>query len=147
MCEEFACFIDCHIKYIVDTLTLILDFQCLPVIPLSMTDLTWYIYICQEMHLNLDDTIATARLTSATCNIERESSLRVTHCLCIFCVREQITDQIKDPCISCRVRTWASADRRLVDIDNLIQLVQSCDIIMLTRFYLRTIQSSRQMLI
>ena len=99
------------------------------------------------MHLNLDDTIPTARLTSATGNIEGESSLCVTHCLCILRVREQIADQIENTCVSCRIRTWASADRRLVDVDNLIQLIQSCDIIMFARFYLRPVQRSRQMLI
>lgn len=34
----------------------------------------------------------------------------------------------------------ASADWRLVNVDNLVQLVKSCDIVMLARFYLRAVQ-------
>ncbi len=47
------------------------------------------------MHLDLDDSVTTARFTASALYIEAESSLAVTLGLCVRRRSKQIADQIK----------------------------------------------------
>jgi GMP synthase (glutamine-hydrolysing) len=107
--------------------------QPFPVIALAAADLTRHIDIRQEMHLDLDDAVAGARLTAPAFFIEAETSFIVAFCLGIRRCRKQIPDQIKCPRIGCRIGTRRPPDRRLVDRDNLIELLDALDGFMFSR--------------
>ena len=70
MREELARFIDCHIKYIVDTLAFVFHFQRLTVVALALAYIARNVNVGQKVHLDFNNTITTARLTSATGNVE-----------------------------------------------------------------------------
>ena len=99
------------------------------------------------MHLDLDDSISAAGLTSSALHIETETSLLISPGLGICCRCKKITDLVKYSCVSSRVGTGSSSNRRLVNIDHLVQLVNSQDIIMLTGDHSCPVQISCKSLI
>ena len=131
--KEMKCFFHSHIEYIINTFSFIFYLQRLTVIPFSMTNFTWYIDIRQKVHLDFQNPISTARFTSSSLDIKTESSFLIPSGLCVCCCRKQITDQIKDSRISCRIRSRRPSDWRLVYIDYFIYLFQPFDPRMLSR--------------
>ena len=125
--EEFHRLLDRHIEDIIDAFPFIFDLQRFPVIALAAADLTRHIDIRQEMHLDLDDTIATAGFTSSALDIEAESSLAVTLGLCVRRRSKQIADQIKYSGISSGVGSGSPSDGRLVNVDDFVQLFHTFD--------------------
>ena len=91
------------------------------------------------MHLNLKDSITAAGFASSALDIETESTLLVSACLCIRCRRKQIPDHVKHTGVSCRIGTRRTTDRRLIDVNDLVQLFQTKDVIMLSRNATRTV--------
>ena len=101
--KKCQCLLNSHIKHIIYTLTLIFYIQGFPVIPFTTTYLTWYIDIWQEIHLYLNNTITTARLTSSTLNIKTEPALLIPLHLGIRSSSKYIPYQVKYTCIRCRI--------------------------------------------
>ena len=132
MFEEMKSLFHRHIQHIINTFPLIFDLQRLPVVPLSLADLTGYIHIRKKMHLNLQDSVAAAGLAPAAFHIKTETSLLISPCLCIRRSCEQFPDQVKHSRICGRVGLWRPADRRLVNIDHLVQLLDSFDVLVLS---------------
>ena len=131
--KEFHCLLDRHIEDIIDAFPFIFDLQRFPVIALAAADLTRHIDIRQEMHLDLDDTVAGARLTAPAFFIEAETSFIVAFCLGIRRCRKQIPDQIKCPRIGRRIGTRCPSDRRLIDRDDLVKLLDALNGLMFSR--------------
>ena len=96
------------------------------------------------MHLNFDNTVTAACLTSSALYIKTESSFLISFCLGICCCCKKISDLVKYPGISRRIGTWSTANRWLVNIDNLIQLVCSQNILMFSRNHSCPVQISCQ---
>ena len=109
--EESKSLFHRHIQNIVNTLVFVFYFQCLTVISFAFADFTWYINICKEMHLNLDDTITTAGFAASAFDIKTETSFLIATCFGISCRCKQITDLIKHTCIGCRIGTRCTSDR------------------------------------
>ena len=109
-----------------------------------MADLTWHIDIRQEVHFDLQDTVAAAGLASAALHIKAESSLLVAARLGILRCRKQVADLIEQTCVRCRIGTRCSSDRGLVDVDDLIELFHTDDVFVCTRNRPRTVQISCQ---
>ena len=85
------------------------------------------------MHLNLNDTVAAARLTPAALHVKAETAFGIALCLRIRCRCKQIADQIEYAGICGRIRTRGSSDRGLVDGDDLIQLFHTFNALVLAR--------------
>ena len=51
--KKCQCLLHRHFQHVIDALSFIFYFQCLPIIPFSLTNLTGNIHIRQEMHLDL----------------------------------------------------------------------------------------------
>ena len=99
------------------------------------------------MHFNLDNTVTATVLAPASLDIKAETPLLVTAGLGIRCSCKQITDLIKNSGIGCRIGTWGTSDRGLVNVNYLVQLLNSCNIPVPTRNGSRTVQFSCQCLI
>ena len=99
------------------------------------------------MHLDLDDSIAAAGFAATAFHIKTEAPLLISLRLGICSCCEQITDLVKNTGISCRIGTGCSSDRRLINIDHLVQLINPENIIMFTRNYPGTVQIPCQSLI
>ena len=136
-----------HIEHIVDIFPLVPDLQRLPVIALSMADLAGNIYIGQEVHLNLDDAVAAARLTAAALHVEAEPPLCESSRPCIRRSREKIPDHIEHTRIGGRIGPRRPADRRLIDIDHLVELFDAVYAITFSGNDLRMVQLPRERLV
>ena len=123
--KEFQRLLHCHIQNVVDTLTLILDLQGLTVVSFPSTHLTWHIDIREKMHLDLQNSVTVAGFTSAAFHIKAESAFLVSPGLRICCSCEQVSDHVKDTGVGCRVRPRCTTDRRLINVNNLIQLLHT----------------------
>ena len=71
--EESDALLHRHLQHIIDTLSLIFDLQCLPVIAMSFANLTGNVDIRQKVHLNLDDAVALAGFAASALDIEGEA--------------------------------------------------------------------------
>ena len=131
--EEFHRLLDRHIEDIIDAFPLIFDLQRFPVIALAAANLTRHIDIRQEMHLDLDDSIAGARLTASTFFIEAETAFIVTFSFRIGGSGKQIAYQIECPRIGRRIGTRCPSDRRLIDRDDLVKLLDALNGLMFSR--------------
>lgn len=137
--QKSQCFLDCHIQDIVDTFVFVFHFQRFSVITFTLAHFTWNIDICQEMHLDLDDSVTAARLTASALDVKTETSFLVTSCLRICSRGKKISNLVKNACIRCRIGPRCTSDRRLIDIDDLIKLVKSLDFLMFARDSPRTV--------
>ena len=93
----------CHVQHIINALVLIFHLQRLTVVPLALAHLAGYVYVRQEVHLNLDDSITAAGLTSAALHIKAEAAFLIALGLGISSGSKQVTDLIKDSCVGGRI--------------------------------------------
>ena len=91
------------------------------------------------MHFNLDNAVAATGFTASALNVEAESSLFIAFRFCIRSRCEQIADHIKYACIGRRIGTGRPPNRRLVDRNDLIQLLDAVDARMFSRNTSRTV--------
>ena len=145
--EEVYRFLHGHIQHIKNTLSLVLHIQGLAIIALAAADLTGHIHIGKEVHLDLDDAVAAAGLTPASLHIEAEPALFIAPCLRVGRGGEQIPDHIEHPGVGGGIGTGRAADGRLIDVDHLIQLINSLDPFIFSGNGSGTIQVSGQRLV
>ena len=104
-----------------------MDLQGLPVIPLSLADLAGHEDVRQEVHLDLQHTVAGAGLAPAAPDVEAEPAGSVTPALGLLGGGEQIPDVVEKPRIGGRVGPGRPADGALVDVDHLVQILDPLD--------------------
>src|SRR5690606_11564648 len=123
--EEVERLLDVHIEHIRDRLALVENLQCLAVVARALADLAWYEDVRQEVHLDLDDSFAGACLAATALYVERESTGLVAACLRLRHGREELADVREYAAIGRRVRAWRAADRALVDLDHLVEVLDA----------------------
>src|SRR5690606_38743435 len=116
-----------HIKYVGYTLVLELDFQCLAIIALALAGLTGDINIRQEMHLDLDQPVALTGLAPAPLDVEAETTGFIPARLRLGQPGKPVADRGKGTGIGGRVRPGRAANRALVNVDHLVQMLESPD--------------------
>ena len=96
------------------------------------------------MHLDLDLSVALARLTAPATHIKGETTRRVAARLRLRRTRKRCAKIIPQADISSRVGTRRAANRRLVDINNLVDTLDALDFFMRTHRARRTVNSIRK---
>ena len=96
------------------------------------------------MHLDLDLPVALARLAATAAHVKGETSWRVTARLRLRRARKQSAQVIPQTDIGCGIRTRCTADRRLVDIDYLIDALDALDLLVRTNRTRRTMDGVRK---
>ena len=79
------------------------------------------------MHLNTLDTVSLARLTSSAAHVKGKPPCSVSSRLCLWGNGEELTNIVKESRISGGIASGRSADRRLVDGNDLIKRVKTCN--------------------
>ncbi len=113
-------FLHCHVQHVGDGLFLIFDFQRLPVVTCTLADLAGDVDIRQEVHLDLEDTVALAGLAAASPDVKAEPARAIAPHLGVLCLRKDGADVVEDAGIGGRVGAGCPADGLLVDADDLI---------------------------
>src|SRR3954453_17555962 len=75
------------------------------------------------MHLDLDLAVAAADLTAPALDVEREAPGLVAAHPRLLCLGEQVADDVEQPRVGRRVRPRGAPDRRLVDLNALVELL------------------------
>jgi hypothetical protein len=76
------------------------------------------------VHLDLDLPVAAADLAAAALDVEREAARLVAARPRLLRLGEQVADLVEQPDVGRRVRARRAADRRLVDADDLVELLE-----------------------
>ena len=92
-----------------------------------MTYFTRHIYIRQEIHFDFDDAVAAARFTAAALYVEAEPAGFVATYLRFCRLAVQLSDEVEYARVCRWIGTRRPAYRRLVDIDDLVDILGPLD--------------------
>src|SRR5690554_1966867 len=99
-----------------------------------MTDVARYVHVRQKMHFDLDQAPPLTRFAAPALDVERETSRAVAARTGFGHAGEQLADWRKQAGIGGRIGTRGATDRRLVDIDDLVEMLQSLNLFVGGRF-------------
>ena len=145
--EEIGCFLHRHVEHIGNRLALEQYFQRLAVVALAVADIAGDVDIGQEVHLDLDDTIALAGLAAPALDVEGEAARRIAARLGFGKLREPFADRRERAGIGSRVGARGAPDRALVDVDDLVEVFQPLNRAMRGRDLARAVDAPRGRLV
>src|SRR5918998_2004562 len=93
------------------------------------------------MHLDLDLAVAAAYLAAPALHVEREAPRLVAARPRLLRARVELADVVEEPDVGGRVGARRPADRRLVDVDDLVDLVEAVDPPVRARPLLRAVEA------
>ena len=126
--EQLQRLLDGHLQHVVDAVALVQDVQGLAVVALAVAHVAGHVHVGQEVHLDLDQAIALAGLAAAAAHVEAEAARRVAACARLGHLRIQFAQGREQAGIGGRIGTRGAPDRRLVDVDHLVEQVQALDL-------------------
>jgi len=122
--EKLRRFLDCHVEHVGDVLPFIPDVQGLLVKPRAMANVAEDIHVRKEIHLDGDRAVALTMLAPPPLHVEGKAPGFIAAGLRLGQAREQVADTVKDADVSHGIRARGSADRALVDVDYLIDILK-----------------------
>src|SRR4051794_17002216 len=125
--EELDRLLDRHLQHVADVLALEANLERLAVVALAVALLTGDVDVGQEVHLDLDLAVAAADLTAPALDVEAETSRLVTARPRLLSLGEELADVVEDTGVGSRIGARRAADRRLVDVDDLVDLAEPVD--------------------
>ena len=114
-----------HVEHVADALALEPDVQRLAVEPLALADRAGDPDVGEKVHLEPVGAVALAGLAAAAGHVEAEPARLVAPGLGLGQLRVEVADLVEQLDVGRRVRARSAADRRLVDVDDLVELVDS----------------------
>src|SRR5687767_2036834 len=135
--EELERVLDRHAEDVRDVLSLVVDLERLAVVALPGADLAGHVHVGEELHLDLDDPVARARLAPPALHVEGEAAGRVAADPGVGDLAEDVADRREEAGVGRGVRARCAADRRLVDVDHLVEELDALDDVVLARALLR----------
>src|SRR4051812_13477371 len=125
--EELDGLLDGHVEHVGDRLALEADLERLAVVALAVALLARDVDVGQEVHLDLDLAVAAADLAAPALDVEREAARLVAADPRLLRLGEQVADDVEEAGVRRRVGPRRAADRRLVDLDDLVDVVEARD--------------------
>ena len=138
--KKSAPLLDRHVEDLGDRLALVVHLEGLPVEPGALAHLARHVDVRQEVHLDLERAVAGARLAAPALDVEREAAGHVPAHLRLGRAGEQLADVVPDAGVGGRVRPRRPADRRLVDVHDLVQVLEPGDRPVAARHHPRAVQ-------
>jgi hypothetical protein len=99
------------------------------------------------VHLDLDLTVAATGLAASAAHVEGEAPRPVAAQLRLRGERVELADVSEEIGVGGRVGTGRAADRRLVDVDDLVEGLDALDLVVRTRLDPRPLQAIGQSLV
>ncbi len=116
----------------------------LAVVALALADIALDIDVGQEVHLDLDDAIALARLAAAALHVEGEAAWLIAARLGFRQLGVPVADRRERAGIGRRVGARRAPDGRLVDIDHLVEIFQALDAVVRRRMLAALVEFARR---
>ena len=145
--EELTCFIHRHIQHLIDVLALVAHLERLLVVAAALAHIARHINIRQEVHLDFEQAVTRTRLAAAALDIERETARAVAARLGIRRLGEQVADVVEHARIGRRIGARRASDGRLVDVDDLIQILDADEFVVRAGTGLCTVQLRCQLFV
>ncbi len=142
--EERQRLLDRHVEHVGDRMPLERDVERVAVVAAALARLARDVDVGQEMHLDLEGAVALARLAAAAGDVEGETSRLVAPHAGVGRRCEQLPDPVEDLGVRRRVRARCAADRRLVDVDHLVDVLDPVDPPVAARQRARAVQRGVQ---
>ena len=120
--EEVDRLLDRHVEHVGDRLALEAHLERLAVVALAVALLARHVDVRQEVHLDLDLAVAAADLAAPALDVEREAPRLVPARPRLLRARVEVADVVEQPDVGGRVGPRRAPDRRLVDVDDLVDL-------------------------
>src|SRR5579862_6442056 len=133
-----------EIEHVGDRLAAEMHFECLPVVALTLAHLTGHKDVGKKVHLDLHETVTLTRFASPAFDVERKASRTVTTDLRFGQFCEQFADRRKQARVGRGVRARRTADRTLVDIDDLVDMLEAGDALVCARENASAIEMTRE---
>ena len=92
-----------------------------------MADVARHVDVGQEVHFDLDHAVALAGFAAAALDVEAEAARAVAALARFGHPGEQFADRREQAGVGGRVGARGAADRRLVDVDDLVEKFQAVD--------------------
>src|SRR5690606_14526577 len=121
--------------------------QRLAVVALALADVAGDVDVRQEVHLDLDHTVALAGLAAPALDVEREAARPIAARLRLGQARVPIPDRREGAGVGGGVRARRAPDRRLIDIDYLVEVLQAFDPVEGRRMLSRVVELARNGLV
>ena len=125
--EERAGIRDRHLEHVGDRLALEADLERLAVVALAVALLAGHVDVGQEVHLDLDLAVAAADLAAPALDVEAEPAGLVAARPRLAGLGVELADVVEDVGVGRRVGPRRAPDRRLVDVDDLVDLLDAVD--------------------
>ena len=119
--------LDGHVEHVGDRLVAEFDLQRFAVVARALALVAGDVDVGQEVHLDLDDAVALARFAAPALDVEREPARQIAARLGFGQAREPIADRREGAGVGRRVRARRAPDRRLVDVDHLVEMLKAVD--------------------
>ena len=129
-----------QIEDVGDRLVLELDLERLAIIALAVAGIAGDIDIGKKMHLDLDDPIALAGLAAPALDVEGEAAGLIAARFGLREAGKPIADRGEGAGIGRGIRARRASDRRLVDVDDLVEKFEPIDLVMLEWLFARAHQ-------
>ena len=133
-----------HLQDLGDVPALVADLERLPVVALALAHLARHVHVGEEVHLDLHQPVALAGLAPAALDVEREAPGRVAARPRVGGPREQRPDEREDAGVRRRVGARGAADRRLVDVDDLVEVLHALEAVVRAGPLLRPVEDLGQ---
>src|SRR3989442_869931 len=125
--EELEGLVDGHVEDFGDVLAFVVDVERLAVVALALAHVAGDVDVGQEVHLDLHEAVALARLAAPALDVEREAPGLVAAHPRLLRPGEQRADEREDAGVGGRVAARRAPDRRLVDVDDLVDVLGALD--------------------
>src|SRR5213075_2947611 len=125
MLEEIERLRDRQVEHIGDRLSFITDLQRFTIVPPAFTDLARDVDVGQEVHLDFHEPVALAGFAASAFDVEREPPRTVAAQLRLGQIGEQLANRREQAGVRRRIGARGATDRTLIDIDNLVDVVES----------------------
>ena len=138
--EEILRHLNGHIEHVRNGLPFKLYLESFAVVARALACLTFHIDIGQKVHFNFDHPIALTSLATPTFDVKGEPPWFISACLRLRQAREPIADRCECTRIGGRIGARRAANWTLINIDNLVEMLQTFDCLTWGRCLPRTIQ-------
>ena len=132
-----------HVEDLRDVAALVLHLQRLAVVALAVADLAGHVDVGQEVHLDLHHAVALAGLAAAAGHVEAEAPGPVAALARGVGLGHQLADRREQAGVGGRVAARRAADRRLVDVDDLVEVLDAFDRLVRGRLLVRAVERAR----
>src|SRR5207248_9865694 len=123
--EQLGRLLDVHVEHVGDAAALELHLERLAVVARAVAHVAGDVDVRQEVHLDLYEAVALARLAPAALDVEGEAAGLVAARLAFGQAGEPVTDLGEGAGVRRGVAPGRAADRRLVDVDDLVELLET----------------------